>query len=202
MGIDPATGFGLTMETRIAERVATLERDAATVQPREYRFLGEFAASANTLTFNNIPQNFRHLQVLYTMQSARSGFQNTGAVAYINNMSANYSYAVRYAAAPSGSATDSIGRSIARWYLGQCPAGSRANDNYVSAGVMLLPFYSATDRIHTYQVKGGGDDGTNALWIEGAGAYYGDTNAITRIDIRDDVSGNLGPRARAELWVA
>lgn len=201
MSIDPRTPFSMTPDARAAGRVADLERRVAVLE-RGYSFLGAFAVGANALTFSDIPQNFRHLRVIFTMQSARASFQNTGAVAYINNQSSNYSYAVRYAAAPSGSATDSIGRGIARWYLGQCPAGSRANDNYVSAGEVLLPFYSATDRIHTYQVKSGGDDGTNVLWVEGAGAYYGDTNPITRIDIRDDVSGNLGPRAKAELWAA
>ena len=149
------------------------------------------------------PQNFRHLRVIFTMQSARASFQNTGAVAYINNMSSNYSYAVRYAAAPSGSSNRPRSGVVSPVGIRQCPAGSRANDNYVSAGEVLLPFYSATDRIHTYQVKSGGDDGTNVMWVEGAWhAYYGDTNPITRIDIRDDVSGNLGPRAKAEPWAA
>lgn len=197
MPIDPYTPLPLTPDGRAADRLAALERRLAALErKRDGRFLGEFTNNGTSLTFDNIPQTFRHLQVRWVAQSNRAAFQNTGGRMRINNLTANwYSYGYHYNLTPGGATT----RFSTSFYIGQMPAAGRTSDDLVVVALIDLPFYTRT-LSKLIQCVSSGDDGTNSLWCRSQGANVETGAPISSVQLFDDVSGTLGPRSRAELW--
>jgi hypothetical protein len=140
------------------------------------------------------------LQVRWVAQSNRSGQINTGGRFRWNNLtSANYQIAYNYVIG-TGTATTGGGGGNVWGYVGQIPAGSRANDNYMAEVIIDFPFYNATNRIRTAHSRMSGNDGTNVLMGNCSSTNDSSIAAITSIQLSDDVGGALGPRSSAELW--
>lgn len=163
--------------------------------------LGEFVKGTTLLSFTNIPQTFTHLRVEFIAQSGRAGVANTGMRFSHNSVgAASWEVAVMAHSFAAG-ATPSVSTNDTRGYLGQCPAGNRTSDNYTLQGVMDIPYYSRSDAFHHFLVHSMMDDGNTDYRIHSAGnTYRGNANAITRLDIFDDVTATLGPRTRASLY--
>lgn len=170
-----------------------------------WRKLGNFSIGSTSLNYSSIPQTFTHLKVIFVMQSNRASYANTGGLIRINGSSLGvYSRSGYYVATTSGGPNKgSFGdRAAYGWYIGQIPAGTRGTDDMVTTGEALFPFYRRAGVVRTYTAISGGDDGTNVLGFTGSGAYMSGTAAISSLMFCDDVAGNLGPRAFAELWAA
>lgn len=192
MGIDPTQGFPTTPAGRVADKLGEVERRLSALE-RGAQFLGTFANNGTYLRFANVPQDYRHLRVVWVAQSQRSGFANTGGRVNANGGSYSIWYFTPGAAGGTGSGQSS-------WYVGQIPAGSRGNDDQAALVVMEFPFYSSTNLRKHMTFRSSGGDGTNLVGGFGGGERYTDSAAITLIDLGDDVGATLGPRSRAELW--
>lgn len=159
--------------------------------------IGDFTAYTNYLEFASIPGTYKHLQVRWVMQSSRSGFANTGGRVQINGITtATYGFLSFY----EGGLTPTRYTGESSWFAGTMPANSRVNDNYVSQVIIDFPFYAKTDTLKTMSFASSGHDGTNLLGAGGSGSNIAGTSAITSILLRDDVSGTLATRMKAELW--
>lgn len=162
-----------------------------------YRLLGKFTDNTTSLEYTSIPSTYNHLQVRWIGQSARSGFANTGGRITINGVAANYSGTYIY-----GGITPTSYAGETSWYAGQIPAGSRTADERVALITVDIPFYSRTDVLKGMTLTNVMSDGSNNVnyWTSGFNTNSGASGAITSILLRDDVTGNLGPRRYAELW--
>lgn len=168
---------------------------------RTMQKIGEFTNTGTLLSFPNIPQNFSHLRVMAIGQSMRAGFANTGFRATFNGLSgAAYSFDYwGYNSAPAVYSGHVGGDT--RLYVGQTPAATRTNDNYVSTHIIDIPFYTLANVIHMFHANASFNDG-NALMtgVNINNIWTGAAAAITRFDLSDDVGSALGPRARATLY--
>lgn len=157
----------------------------------QYKYLGAFTDNTTSLSFSGIPQGFTHLRVTWVAQSARAGFVNTGGRVLWNGLTANYVTFVLNTGGVSTAQTSA--------YVGQIPAGNRTSDAYCALCVIEFPYYSRTDTMKGFQNVHTGHDGTNPLYYY-TNAHNPDTAAITSITLRDDVTGNLGPKRAAALY--
>ena len=166
---------------------------------RGWEKIGDFTNNSTSLSYSSIPQDYKHLQVRWVAQSNRSGIANTGGRFRWNGLSsANYQITYNIVA---GSTVSTAGGGSNTWgYVGQIPAGSRANDNYIAECIIDFPFYSASNRIRTAHSRMSGFDGTNVLLGNCGATNDSSIAAITSIQLYDDVAGTLGPRSSAELW--
>lgn len=166
---------------------------------RGWEKIGDFTNNSTSLTYTSIPQTYQHLQVRWVAQSNRAGQANTGGRYRWNGLtSANYQITYNYVVGVSSSTGGATGQSFG--YVGQIPAGSRANDNYVAECIIDFPYYTATNRIRTAHSRLSGYDGTNYLLGNCGATNDSSIAAITSITLLDDVAGTLGPRSSAELW--
>jgi hypothetical protein len=163
--------------------------------------IGDFTLSGDgkTLQYLAIPQTFSALRVEVVGQSGRAGVDNTGLRFTHNGLAtANYFFAYHgwgNAGAMQGSGSD------ARGYLGQTPAGNRSNDNYVGSHILEVPFYTRTDIVKEFFARGICSTGNVTIHSVSVGnVWIGDINAVSRLDIMDDVAAVLGPRAKATLY--
>lgn len=152
--------------------------------------IGNFTVGANTLDYTSIPQTYTHLRVIGYMQTTRAGFTNTGFRLRWNGYSANYN--------GTYNATSTLGASSSL-YIGQGPAGSKGNNNYVLRFDITFPHYSGA-LIKTMHGQSSGHDGTNVLGQVFTGVYDGGVAGISSITIFDDVGSALGPNCGAELY--
>ena len=156
-----------------------------------FKYLGAFTDNTTSLTYTGIPSGYTHLRVVWVAQSNRAGFANTGGRVLWNGLTANYTiFALNTLAAMAAQTSG---------YVGQIPAGNRASDAYVGLCVLDFPFYARTDTMKGFQCVQTGHDGTNPLYYY-TNTHNTDTAAITSITLRDDVTGNLGPKRQATLY--
>lgn len=164
----------------------------------------DFALAGTTaLRAAAIPQTFTHLRVVGIGQSQRAGVANTGLrLSHNGNTASAYQYDYYgYGAGLAANAITSGGAGAVGVYLGQTPAGSRANDNYVSQFVVDIPNYNVAGVVRMFLSNSYFHDGVNGRQsMTSGGVWMNDTNVITQLDIGDDVAGALGPRARASLY--
>jgi hypothetical protein len=192
-----------TLLNSYEDRLARLERATS---PMAWEKIGDFQASGTLqLVYNNIPQTFSHLRVAFVGQSTRSGFTNTGYRFYFSTSAGliSSSYQMQYFGYSSQSGAFVSGQSPndSRGYLGQCPAGTRSNDNYILSGTIDIPYYARGDVIKNFMVDSTMHDGSTLFQglrvhtINNATAA-----AVTALTIADDAGSALGPRAAATLY--
>lgn len=184
----------------LEERIAILERTRSSGPVRLNEVVG---AGTTTINLSNIPQSFSHLRLYVVGQSNRAGLPTTGLRMRMNGTTS--SYELDYIIHANSVATNAVlsGSQVSQgsWFIGTVPANNRGNDNFVAHCVIDIPWYSRNDMLKTITMHNAFNDGVGASGAEySGGRYVGSANAITSLQIHDDVGGTLGPRSRAALY--
>lgn len=131
------------------------------------------------VTFDNIPQGYKHLQIRGIVQNTATGVNSGWLVARLNNDSgANYSYHILsgYNASPSGGSAGSQTALL----VGD---SSNAGNGTYGPFVIDIADYSLTNKYKNTFGKNGAIAPTSFAEHNYLSGIYTSTNAITRIDI-------------------
>lgn len=202
LGVANVTPGSVIRATTATAGVAAGSIRGAAGTPGAVTKIGDFSlvSGGTILRYSAIPQTYKHLRVLFAMQSSRAGLANTGARCTINAINTFYETAFYgYTNAPAVS--NGFVASTSTGYLGQCPAGTRGSDAYVMQGTIDIPFYSDANNIKQMFAETYSQDGVSysAKLTLGINNYSG-VAAIDTFSLLDDVGSVLGPRAKATLY--
>lgn len=159
---------------------------SAQVTPPAFESIATYAVTSgtvNTITFDNIPQTYKHLELRMILRDYRqvTGFGETNIL--FNNVTANSSsvYYKQRLASQGGNITGYYSANADQLYGPSYPRGSSYSGIF-GAQVWKIEDYTNTNKHKAYLAYGGfygsGSDEVS-YW---AGAWTG-TSALTRIDI-------------------
>ena len=146
--------------------------------------------SANSITFSDIPQTYKHLQIRYIARITSGGTGGSNMQIRLNGSSSNI-YAFHSIAYSSGGSLTA--RSAASQTQGELigsnannyPSGSD-NSHYMGIGIVDILDYSSTTK--TKVVRGTGGYDTNSGTSQGisiGSTLFNSTNAITSLTLLD-----------------
>ena len=147
------------------------------------------AGGAASVTFSNIPQTYRHLQIRYVARSQVSTTDSNINLNFNSDTSANYAFHKLYA---NGSTAGSVAVTASTTIQGSDIPGNTAGANTYGAGVTDILDYTSTSKYKTVRTLSGQDRNgggyvslKSGLWIS--------TSAISSITLQtqDGVSGSL-----------
>ncbi len=155
------------------------------------------AGGVSTVTFNDIPQTYKHLQVRILSRDVRSGVSVNSVFTYLNNdIGANYAYHGLYGTGSAAAATSAA--SMNYGVLHQEASGSAAA-NVFAAGIIDILDYSNTNKYTTMRGLSGYDDnstGRVALWS----SLWMNTSSVTSIMFTNSTSVNFSQYSRFSLY--
>ena len=155
------------------------------------------ASATGTITFSNIPQTYKHLQLRVFGKSARASFGDTLFVKANGDTGANYygHYMIgNGATASAGSYGSTTGV-----YIGQV-AGASANASTFGATIIDILDYSNVYKYKTFRDLDGMDNNdTNGAMVMRSG-LWNNTAAITSLSIVTDSGSNFTTNSRFSLY--
>lgn len=143
--------------------------------------------SSTTITFNNIPQGYQHLQIRFMARDTSASGNSESLLIRYNNVSTT-SYGYHYLRGDGTSATASgIGLSDTSWNMGDAIGRGGLAANIMGVGIIDIHDYTSTSKLKTTRAFAGIDNNSTAGKVHLWSSLYNSTSAITRIDI---ISGN------------
>lgn len=169
-----------------------------------------FTSAGSTVTFNSIPQTFKHLQLRYT---ARTTNVTTGANLYVvlnGDTASNYSWH-RLQAYGNGITTDGYGSQTAFGVAGLM-SGASSIANAFGTGILDIVDYTNTNKLKTmkslsgYENNGNGSPGNDqgyhilasSLWFKAGSGVTGD--AVTSMTLTINGGGNFAANSHFALY--
>lgn len=172
---------------------------AADLETTAYNSIASYtvtAASTSSITFNSIPQKYKHLVVRMTLKVTGTSLATIWYQMNGNNNS-DYYYYQMYANGSSRSSGGSPGVGGDTAYV---PCASQANS--FGGAIMLLPDYTNSTSIKSQQTFSGfaAGSGANFVLLRG-GAYYGtgSTNPITSLTFTPN-TGSIAQHSTIALY--
>lgn len=159
------------------------------------------SAGASTITFDNIPATYKHLQLRWNVATNRATYSLDNMYITINNdTGANYSWHVVQG---DGSSATADGAGNSSYPLGPVLSSSAA-PNVFTGGVMDIVNYANTSIYKTLKTLNGFDvNGT----VSGYGGYvqlasgsWRNTNAITKISFSKQFGSNFIANSQIALY--
>lgn len=177
-----ATGISLALDNNYMEPIATT-------------LVG--SGGVNSIVFNDIPQNYKHLQVRILSRDNRSGVSVNSVLTVLNGDNGNnYShhglYGTGSAAAATGTASSAYG------VLHQEASGSAAANTFGAAIIDILD-YTNTNKYTTMRGLTGYDDnstGRVALWS----SLWINTDAVVSINFTNVTGATFQQYTRFSLY--
>jgi len=158
--------------------------------PTEFESIATVSLSSNqsTITFDNIPSTWQHLQLRGTMRSnVASTGSDSGLLRLNNNSGSNYSVHRLYGTGSSVSADAFASRTDML-----IPVQARSGNTASSFGVFVINLldYNNTNKNKTVSMLCGADfNGSGDIWL--VSGLWQNTAAVTRIDIIGSNSGSF-----------
>lgn len=149
------------------------------------------ASATGTVTFNNIPQNYKHLQIRLFVGDVGTG-GGTFKMTYNNDTSASYADHFIRANGATISASNDINASS--MFIGSYMEGTSILGGFV---VDILD-YANVNKYKTSRTLGGGD-ANGSGFINLFSGLWQNTAAISRIDLSSN-NGNLTTNSRFSLY--
>ena len=135
--------------------------------------------NASYLSFSNIPQNYRHLQLRVTARDNVAALTQDPLYLKINNDTGNnYTYHSLLGDGSSASATNTVGGGLI--VVGKCPGGSSTANMFGVAIIDILD-YTNTNKYKTVRSISGNDQNGSGQVGLFSGVWL-NTAAITRLD--------------------
>ena len=179
-----ATGISLALENNFMEPIASVLVTAS---------------NSNTIIFNDIPQNYKHLQIRGITRSVGSNAYNGWFRLYVNNdTSPNYAEHTVYGDGSSAGAWGGASQSaIDFWYNPDSNTGSGT----FAASVVDVLDYTNTNKYKTFRGLNGCDANisTTRLGVQLASAVWLSTNPITSL-LFSAANGNFAQYSRFSLY--
>jgi hypothetical protein len=162
------------------------------MEPIATQLLGSAQA---TITFSNIPQGYKHLQIRYIARSSHTG--QDGFKIQLNGVTTSlYSY---HYLGGNGSAVYSGASANATFMQGTSFAGSDAATNVFGSGILDVLDYASSIKNKTLRSLGGFDSngaGVSEMW---SGSSY-ITSPITSITLFSFNAKNITTNSRFSLY--
>jgi hypothetical protein len=185
----------LTTNGIVGAKYDTVSADNYYMEPIATQLLTSTQA---TITFDNIPQGYKHLQL---RQIARLNVSDTGTeiTGFNFNGDTSASYA-RHNVYGIGSGTPTASASVSQTI---CNAGAiiqrSTNTSVFSVGITDFLDYSNVNKFKTVRTLGGADD-NGAGWIELRSGLWMNTAPITKILLTPSAAINFGVNSRFSLY--
>jgi hypothetical protein len=185
----------LTTNGIVGAKYDTVSADNYYMEPIATQLLSSTAA---TVTFDNIPQGYKHLQL---RQMARLNVSDLGTeitrLRFNDDSSASYSqhavYGTRSAAGASAAASQTMTNSGALL--------QRSNNTLVfTVGITDILDYSNINKYKTVRTLTGGDDNTDGGWLGIYSGLWQNTAGITKIVLTPTAAINFGVNSRFSLY--
>jgi hypothetical protein len=152
------------------------------------------STSAASITFSNIPADYKHLQIRWIARNTDAS-QNT-LYARMNDISSSYAHHLIYGGAAEGIGSE-VGFPSDSFFLGSISNSNRAA-NCFSSGVADILDYSSTSKLKVVRSISGRDDNTNGIFIVSSSGYFGGTQAIESLTLTS--AGNLTANSHFALY--
>jgi hypothetical protein len=156
----------------------------------DYELIQTFEAASNTstVTFSNIPQSYKHLQIRHSIRSGQSG----GAIQFrmrFNGVTTGTSYHSHFMSGDGSSVTRDGNLSSAYLNVGWA-AGAGAGTNNHGGGIIDILDYSVTNKNKTVRCLGGvPTPGGSQIGL--ISSFYNSTSAITEISFATITAGEF-----------
>lgn len=153
--------------------------------------------TASIMDLSSIPATYADLEVEVLAHSTRAA-TSTGLRMWLNNDRGSHYHINGRAIQPGPTGTDVANVNDSWGYLGQCPAGGGTTPG---SATVRIPGYSRTDTnykvAHVQALYG---ILTGATSFHGSFLRFGDTAAISRIGVGDDIGGGCAPGSRMRVY--
>ena len=162
----------------VAEGAQAIRNLAEALDPKLAQLIqaiAPLAATAAGFSFPNIPQTFRSLQVVGSVQA--QGTTEVAVAARLNNDLTN-SHESNGMLVSASAAPANAGLATANWWK-VCVGGNSGGE--FSAFQLFIPDYTSTRR-KRYRCSAGGHVGSGVYTMATAGRYYGAAAPVTRLD--------------------
>jgi hypothetical protein len=155
--------------------------------------------TANTITFNNIPQGYTDLMVVVSGKTGGVAYNNEANIIQFNSNGSNYSY--RYLTNnTSGGAISGTG-SVAGIYMGENPTSSvNMTPNTFSSCAAYIPNYTSSN-YKTVSVDASNEGNSATYWGElFIAGLWSDTAAITTVKVYAYSSAVYSPNSTFTIY--
>lgn len=153
------------------------------------------AGGASTVTFSNIPQGYKHLQIRILARGTFAHTQDNTLIQFNGDTGTNYS---KHQLAGSGTAVSAEGfANQSDIYSGLYPAAS-ASANIFGVAVIDILDYANTNKYKTVRTLSGNDQNGSGYVVMRSGLWM-NTAAITSINLPID-AGNYAQYTRISLY--
>jgi hypothetical protein len=138
------------------------------------------ASGSNSISFTNIPQNFKHLQLRVFAKDSRNTDASQLSVQYNSDAGTNYTSHALYG---NGSSISVVADGTSQTSAAMCRiAGNTDTTNIYAAGIVDILDYSSSLKYKTTKALAGYDiNGNGQLYL--TSGLWMSTAAITRMDI-------------------
>lgn len=152
-------------------------------------------SSTGTITFDNIPQTFTHLQLRVFSRS--SSAINSGSIYIRANSDSTTNYVYHELVGDGGGAGSGANTSMTVFFISRSAAGGNASANIFGTAIADFLDYNNTNKFKTMRSIAGQDrNGSGDVTMNSA--LWRSTNAITRFDVFGD--GNFVAGSRIDLY--
>jgi hypothetical protein len=163
-----ATGISLALDNNFMEPIATT-------------LVG--SGGVNQVTFLDIPQNYKHLQIRYSARSNRADITDAVKMQFNSDTGNNYSW---HYLRGNGSIATAGASTSSSYILSGTLVASTGGSNMFGGGVIDIVDYSNTNKNTTARILSGEDrNGAGFLYFNSG--LWMNTNAITSIVLVPDV---------------
>lgn len=139
-------------------------------------------ASAASISFPGIPQDFRNLELWWTARSTGATLSTAVFLRFNNTSSGHRSLFTTVQTTGISTSATTAGAEAG---IGVCPGTSAVNGNYFSSGVAQIPNYRETPHYHNFTATCAHlptDVGGDFKRTESVG-FFGSVAAVTRLDL-------------------
>lgn len=175
-----ATGISLALDNNFMEPIATV-------------LVG--ASGSNVITFSDIPQTYKHLQIRAIARDNGGSGEDDYAIRLNGDTGTNYAY--HYLMGNGVSASTSAGTSSSRIMALRLSTAVQ-NDGFGGLIVDILD-YANTNKYKTVRALGGYEVNSSGTIALSSGLWM-NTDAVTSISIRNDRAVNFLQNSRFSLY--
>jgi len=177
-----ATGISLALDNNFMEPIATTLVESTSV---------------NSITFNDIPQGYKHLQIRWTARN-NAAFNSFDPSLIRFNSDASNNYTAHYLTGNGSSANAGASTSINYGWIGLTNYGNTTASVF-SVGVTDILDYSNTNKFKTIRALSGADcNGSGEAFF--SSSLWQSTNAISSITLYSNGNGNFVQHSRFSLY--
>ena len=180
--------FGITASSNMSTKLTDFYQIATTT-------VG--SGGAASVTFNNIPQTYSHLQIRFIARTNRADVTDVLTIRYNNDTSnSNYTY---HEVGGLGATLYAYGAAQPERNSLSMGAGASAGSNIFGVGIGDVLDYANTNKYKTVKNTGGADNNGSGRVALASGVWL-NTAAITRIDLSPGAGTSFSQYSSFQLY--